>query len=573
MGLVMPAEPIDNGTGAVIYPYGINNTAAQTVGMNPNASWAVRAISQYNRPSITQVDYSDLDRATEWNQLILEEAQNRYQASKIPERSWGGRLDDLSLSESQRNAMSIQARKLSLSLREGVYNVFSNTNEAIGAAGEAIGAAGNWWVDQLRYTPSPGISTGANANVNLNPVETYNSAPNKSGYFKQSVVGYKGQVIGWTYVPFAGYSGPTPAISDSTPDAATQLGQNPTVLAQQGAARSQATGTSSSLPTISDADYYRGARNYMGARWSNDWTIYQKAAYLRDNVDQNRRTVAIEMYGQPVQTVDANGNTTENWASSGDVYYGLLAGESPPPRVINPPAKDAPYSDWVKYVNRMQQSQPVALYKVGSASPEVDSLTVQDYKDFQRALLSSGKYPPGTPVTLGRKTDFEYGEMERLMALANRNGLTWRDVLGQDIQAYNDALASGGIGGSSSGGGGGGDGSSTYTQTQYSQTSLSSARSLLSSVLTNSLGRMPTDEELKRFVQMLNDAESKSPTTTVTSTESSGGTTSSTMRTTPSTVDEQQMANEFAKQIGGGGEYNSYSADNYIAGLMQYLGG
>ena len=539
MGLIMPVEPIDNGDGGAIYPYGINNTAVQTTGMNPNAPWAIRAISQYNRPSITQIDYADLERATEYNRLLIEErAAGRYAPDPTAQ--------------------------LGITLAKATQALASDIGQTASTVGQAVGSAGNWWADQLTYAPSTGVSTGTSAQVNLNSPETYYTAPEKLGFRKQQTVGNDGQVIGWSYVPWVTVS--TPSISPTTPDAATQLSQNPVAINDQALARSSGTLNPSN---ISDADYYMGARSYMNRRLSSDWNIYEQAAYYRDNREANKRIAAIEAYGQPVQTV-VNGKTVENWATGGTTYYGLLPGEIASYN-LDPPSKHAPYEDWVKYVNRMQRADNVPLYKTGTARTEIDNMTIPDYREFQRRLLAAGVYPPTSRFTLGMKSNFEDEKMAELMALANRNGMTYNQVLDLWIQQRNDALASGGLTGGGGGGGGGG-GSSTYTQTQYSQTSLSSARSLLSSVLTNALGRLPTDDELKRFVQMLNDAESKSPTITTTSTTSADGSTSSVSRTTPSAVDEQQMATEFAKQIGGGNEYNAYSADNYIAGLMQYLG-
>lgn len=541
----MPVEPIDGGEGGVVYPYGVRNVGAQTVGMNPNASWAVRAISQYNRPSITQVDYADLDRATEYNRLLIEE--------RMPGRFAPDPTAQLGINISKGiEALSSDIAQGLTAAGQGISNLASS---AISRFQETSNTPANWrvWNPQVEST-------------NLNSLDTYYSAPEKLGFIKQQTLDGSGRAIGWSYVPMMDVS--TPSVSVSTPDAATQLDQNVNALADQALARSQG---AAGPVAISDADYYMGARNYMGRRWSNDWTIYEKAAYYRDNLEQNKRATAIELYGQPVQTTRPDGSVIENWVTSGNNYYGLLPGEVPTV-IVNPPSKDAPYEDWVKYVNRMEQAIRVPLYKTGTANTEIDSMAVPDYKEFQRRLIAAGAYPPGTPVASGVKTEFEDRQMESLMAIANRNGMTWQQVLDIRIKARTEALAAGGI----NGGGGDGSGSgstSTYTQTQYSQTSISTARSLLSSVLTSALGRMPTDEEVKNFVEMLNEAESKSPTTTVTNTIAGDGTTSSTSRTTPSTVDERQMAMDFAKQIGGGSEFTANSADNYIAGLMQYLGG
>ena len=553
----MPVEPIDNGTGAAVYPYGINNTATQTAGMNPNASWAARTISQYNRPSVTQVDYTDLERATEWNRLLIEEAQqaSMYSGSTTDTGDWS--IREWLLTEKNRADISMATRK-------GFVALGSDIGQAASAVGNAIGAAGSWWADQFRHSPS----NPAGAGPNLNSPDTFNTAPDRIGFTKQKVTDDSGNFIGWSYV--GSYQPSIPAIAVETPEAATQLGQNITAMQDQATARSTAlTGPA----TISDADYYMGARSYMGRRWSNDWNIYEQAAYLRDNREANKRAVAIELYGQPVQTVK-DGKVIENWATSGNEYYGLLPGEVPT-RIVNPPDKNAPIKEWETYVDKMRYSTAVPLYKTGSARPEIEAMTVSDYKTFQKRLLAAGVYPPNTPISLGIKTEFEDSQMERLMALANRNGMTWSDVLEIQTQAYNEALSSGGLAGTGGGGGGGGGGGNgaptTYTQTQYSMTSISSARSLLTSVLMNSLGRIPTDDELKRFVQLLNDAESKSPSTVTTTTSYDDNATSSVSTSTPSGVDEQALADQFAQQVGGT-EAASYGADNYISGLMQYLG-
>jgi hypothetical protein len=571
MGLIMPVEPIDNGTGAAVYPYGINNTATQTAGMNPNASWAARTISQYNRPSVTQVDYTDLERATEWNRLILEE--QRRDADYRAKVAFAGGIADVPEPTIREN-LDINIQKGLLAANANIEERASRTRQSIS---NAMGAVAGYFtspnVDDINvpitrgsrpstdYTPSNGLT-------NLNSLDTFKSAPERLGFTKQISYGSDGIAIGWSYKTLMEPS--LPAIAVETPAAATQLGQNITAMQDQAAARSTAlTGPA----TISDADYYMGARSYMGRRWSNDWNIYEQAAYLRDNREANKRAVAIELYGQPVQTVK-DGKVIENWATSGNEYYGLLPGEVPT-RIVNPPDKNAPIKEWETYVDKMRYSTAVPLYKTGSARPEIEAMTVSDYKTFQKRLLAAGVYPPNTPISLGIKTEFEDSQMERLMALANRNGMTWSDVLEIQTQAYNEALSSGGLAGTGGGGGGGGGGGNgaptTYTQTQYSMTSISSARSLLTSVLMNSLGRIPTDDELKRFVQLLNDAESKSPSTVTTTTSYDDNATSSVSTSTPSGVDEQALADQFAQQVGGT-EAASYGADNYISGLMQYLG-
>ena len=96
---------------------------------------------------------------------------------------------------------------------------------------------------------------------------------------------------------------------------------------------------------------------------------------------------------------------------------------------------------------------------------------------------------------------------------------------------------------------------------------------MLAGVLADALGRAPTDSELAQFMAKLNDAESKSPTKTITRYINGGGTRTSISRSTPSDVDPEQMAEEFAQGIDGGKPYEANKRDSYISGLLKSLGG
>ena len=96
---------------------------------------------------------------------------------------------------------------------------------------------------------------------------------------------------------------------------------------------------------------------------------------------------------------------------------------------------------------------------------------------------------------------------------------------------------------------------------------------MLISVLRQALGRYPTDDEVSQFVRMLNAEESKKPSVSTTTTTTTGDRTSAVTRTTPSSVDAEQMAQEFAEDIKGGKAYQANQADRYMAALMQSLGG
>ena len=84
---------------------------------------------------------------------------------------------------------------------------------------------------------------------------------------------------------------------------------------------------------------------------------------------------------------------------------------------------------------------------------------------------------------------------------------------------------------------------------------------------------MPTEQELADFIAMLNEAESKDPTKTVARTTGGGGRTRTVSRTTPGSVDPQQMAQEFAEQIGGGAPSTAKRETDYLMGYLNSLGG
>jgi hypothetical protein len=102
---------------------------------------------------------------------------------------------------------------------------------------------------------------------------------------------------------------------------------------------------------------------------------------------------------------------------------------------------------------------------------------------------------------------------------------------------------------------------------------MAQARTTLTAVLKDALGRMPSEQELADFIAMLNEAESKSPTKTVTRTTKTGDNTRAVARTTPSGVDPQQMAEEFAADIGGGAPRAAKAETDYLMGYLSSLGG
>ena len=72
---------------------------------------------------------------------------------------------------------------------------------------------------------------------------------------------------------------------------------------------------------------------------------------------------------------------------------------------------------------------------------------------------------------------------------------------------------------------------------------------------------------------MLNNAESKSPTKTITQYVKTGKTRTSTSRTTPSEVDPEALAEEFAAGIDGGAPMGAKKETDYLMGYLNSLGG
>jgi hypothetical protein len=251
-------------------------------------------------------------------------------------------------------------------------------------------------------------------------------------------------------------------------------------------------------------------------------------------------------------------------------YLGLYPGEVPIRPIPEPPPLDAPYSEQVAYRKALNNVFADPLYKPDAPFRELSFMDPKKRAQFQRQLVKAGLYDADEVYTPGIITDREIEIMTGLMGTANKNGLTWQDIL--DVEIVEGQKAAAAAAASYGGGGGGGGGTNVYTQIQYTQTSIAAARSLMVNVLQEALGRAPTDEEVERFLLLLNKREAKSPTKTVTRTTTSGDSTRAVSRTTPSTVDAQALAEEFAQGIGGGAEFEAKSDYDYLSGLFDSLG-
>ena len=231
------------------------------------------------------------------------------------------------------------------------------------------------------------------------------------------------------------------------------------------------------------------------------------------------------------------------------------------------PAEDADMSEWSKYYRGLQTANAVPLYQPEAPVVTLNKMDVKQRAKLQKTLLAAQLLPPDMLVVPGQMSEELIETMAGLMTDANQAGTTWEVQVQQRLTeaAKRESLNTGPGGG----GGGGGGGTTTYKQVQYNQTSVAQARSLLIGVLTEALGRYPTDEEVEEFLTMLNKEEKRSPSKNITTTTSSGGNTTAISRMTPTTVDAQALAEDFARSIDG---FDENATDRFMNALFESLG-
>jgi hypothetical protein len=288
-------------------------------------------------------------------------------------------------------------------------------------------------------------------------------------------------------------------------------------------------------------------------------------------------------YGSPVSfTTDSLGNKVPVFSPDAPQYLGLKVGEIGGfvPQAPPPGASD---TELRKYNDALRNTWRVPIYTESSILPEIQKMGKDELGNFQKAMHYMGIYPPNTGFTYGSASAVELGYMKTLMEMANMNGTDWAYQLQLQMNNFEERVRQGlsaPYGGAATGGGGGGGGagspgtSTVYTNVQYSTTSISQARSLLMSIMQESLGRNPTDSEVRQFLSILNGEERNSPTRTTTRTNYiTDSKTRAVSRTTPSGVDPERVAMDFVKSIDNGTPYDASQSNRYIDALVNWLGG
>jgi hypothetical protein len=232
------------------------------------------------------------------------------------------------------------------------------------------------------------------------------------------------------------------------------------------------------------------------------------------------------------------------------------------------PDKNADISEWRKFIKGIPSSFVAPKYMPESVYSTLQWMPVEDRVIMQKKFVAAGLYETNDPIKFGRVSPEDNAIMTGLMSEANQQGITWEQALDEKIMLADKAKR---IADAYGGGGGGGGGGATtiYKQIQYNQTSVAQARSLLIGVLTEALGRYPTDKEVQEFLDIVNKKEKKSPSKTVTETTTTGDMTRAVTRSTPSDVDVQALAEQFARGLEG---YDENAVDRYLNGLFQSLG-
>jgi len=292
---------------------------------------------------------------------------------------------------------------------------------------------------------------------------------------------------------------------------------------------------------------------------------------LKDESFRNQLgVVRSQIYGAPKQEILPNGEQRLIYDNELLLYHGItsdmqasgyVAGRLPDP--IDPNATDAE-----KYEYSKQGLFAPPLYKLGEEYMELATMTREDKIILQKNLKRAGYYSSTDTIVPGILQGNEIGYLQAAMGEANVAGLELPQLYELRSRARKKAIAAGG------GGGGGGGGATTRSvDINFNTTTMANGRVLLSRVLQDALGRSPSDEELAKFMSMLNNAESKSPTKTITQYINSGNTRKSISRTNPSDVDPEALAKEFAADVEGGVPMEAKKETDYLMGYLNSLGG
>lgn len=531
-------------------------------GFRPSAapgSFAARALSIYSRPSAA-VMYSDIASATARNQALIQAAieRARIQAEELRRQA-----------EERRRLEEERRRELEREARTRADRTSGDSTDATRPSVVALGGAGaaarsdSLGPQEKPYLPSadtaertanaalerrfPGGRPGSSSNIFREGGQFSRTSLNKEAYqdylefnSRRMNQGREKQVMEEGSLNFKELSKRyEEKFFNLYYDAQVAAYGNPRNITEE-------------VPTgryLTETDAEGNiVRRYPEMRTEiigQDWAYATDASYTDPETGE---IVPRRDYGRPVEYLG--------------MPRGLIISNIPAS-----PAEDADMSEWSKYYKGLQTANAIPLYQPEAPVVTLNKMDVKQRSKLQKTLLAAQLLPPDMLVVPGQMSEELIEVMAGLMSDANVAGTTWEVQLEQNLNFAAEMERRNT--GASGGGGGGGGGTTTYKQIQYNQTSVAQARSLLIGVLTEALGRYPTDEEVEEFLTMLNKEEKRSPSKNVTTTTSSGGNTTAISRMTPTTVDAQALAEDFARSIDG---FDENATDRFMNALFESLG-
>ncbi len=487
--------------------------------------------------------------------LLLERIQAAQNALKEKERK---RLEAL---QRQIAYQEEQARNAPLELfgapMDGTFFGL-NSGELVS---NAIKAVGDFFTSDAPFKPTPGLNPDGTPFTPLTESPDTSSLSSdrgseRPGYTQEAVLDDQGNVAGYEYVKSSFNTGNN-LDSPEAAQSVINMGASDNVTQRDFEVSSRLMGNDSSgyvspdvmsIPRVQSGETRRDTR------------------LLEENFLAREYAAKVKIYGEPTINDAGNPDGTDQtvWGTNGISYLGMKPGELSSQALKRPDIND-PYSKWQKYEKKLESQIRLPNYTIDSPNAALNAMTVPMLKSFQKRLLQSGLYPPGHRISLGRRGSEDGKLMTALMRAANiSGGGEWDMVLDEIIDQQRLAVAQ-------AGGGGGGGGGGVTTQINYAQTSMSAARTLLTSVLRDALGRAPSEEELAEFISEVNKAEGNNPTTTQTTTTKNGDNTRSVTRNDPSSVDTNEMAQDFAERIDPTGVAQN-KEENYLQGYLSSLG-
>lgn len=387
-----------------------------------------------------------------------------------------------------------------------------------------------------------------------------NRGIDRRGYIQRPVTDASGNIAGYEYVKIDDPFG-TKTLTDSQSSSSTiDMSFN-------------GYGNSNNFPMTADNLARKNGEN-LGSIYSDNANTLSA---LVTDPNQNREDLAKireQVYGKPIVRLEPNGDETITYQNDRILYHGIdanaqRAGHIPNknPNPIDPNATDA---EKFAFAKKFKDIYVPPKYRLGQEYNELAIMTKGEKIALQKNLRRAGYYPQGFQILPGFITNDEIGFYQAAMGEANVAGLELADVYDIRERMRKQAIAAERAAGG--GGGGGGGGTNRSVDIRFDTTTMAAGRVLLSRVLTDALGRSPSESELSQFMAMLNEAESKSPTKTITQYVTSGDTRRSTTRTTPSGLDPEAMAEDFAASIDGGAPMTANKETDYLMGYLNSLG-